>query len=146
MTLSTPWLPLAACLAAALPAPAQTEVLVATGDTFPGIGVVDEILDLAIDDTGAWLAVVHGDGQLLNEMALIHDGVLVAKSGDALAGSAFGFQRATRLDLNGSGSYAWMVASPASAYSTGIGVYLDLTPVAEVGDGITAPGITPGST
>lgn len=132
----------------AVPAAAQAEVLVATGDLLAGLGTVDEIYEVAIDEGGSWLAVVHTDSLPVSGLAVLHDGVVVLKYGDPIPGSQPGttFIAARSVRHDGAGGFDWVAGHPASPLSGASGTYSNLTPVALYGDVVVAAGITPGTT
>lgn len=128
-------------------ASAQTEVLVATGDVLPGLGVVDEVFEVAIDDADNWVATVHTDTLLPNEMVLIRNGAVVLKPGDPLPGYVAGytFLAARSLGPIANGDFGWLAGHFASPLSPAPGAYVNQSPLAVIGDLVAAPGITLGT-
>ena len=128
-------------------ASAQNETLVLTGDSLPGLGVVDDIYDVAVNDAGDWVVSLHASLMAANETAVLKNGVVVLKPGDVLPGyvPGFTFTSARALDIDAAGSWSWTAASPTSS-SFGTGAYLDTTLYAAIGTPVNVPGVTPGTT
>jgi len=134
-------LPVLGAAALALPAAAQTTKLISTGDPLPGLGAVTLVRELDVNAAGDWIASVRTDEMTgINDVALVRNGVVVLKPGDAVPGiPGAGFTSATRIALDGAGNYGWR-----EGINTNGGAYVTATPFLLPGDPIAGAGLVPG--
>lgn len=123
------------------PAWAQSRVLIASGDFLPDAGSVTEVLEVALNDAGDWAATVRTDGLDPEGMALVRNGVVLAKAGDILAGITgdLTFQAASTLTLDPAGRLFWRHSAPQA-------IYRDLEPIVVGGQLLANPDLPPAAT
>ncbi len=142
-TLSRAAMALAALGSAAL---AQSETLVRTGDSLPGIGTVVSITSVSVADSGDWVAHVATDSPdaQTNEV-LLKNGAVYLREGDAISGGAttYGYFGLGWPRVNSLGQVAW--TQPGS--TPGVEELLvDAQLLYRTGDPVLAAGFTPGAT
>ncbi|HKX45871.1 MAG TPA: hypothetical protein VJP77_04160 [Planctomycetota bacterium] len=133
--------------AAASGAPAQSQVLIAEGDVLPGVGVVRDVFDVAIDDASHWAAAVWIENTIPQAQALVVDGQVLIGPGDPLLGqpAPHVFRQASSLHFDESGELLWISNGYPGPISSGDGAYRGLTPLLVVDQPLVAPGVPPGS-
>jgi len=138
-------LTIAALAALASPTAAQTTKLIATGDLVPGLGIVRSVREFKVNAAGDWIAAVHYDAfaPSASEVALVRNGVVVLKPGDAVPGYPPGipFFVATRLALDAAGEFGWI----AHAIESPHGIYRGMVPMLLKGGPIVGDGVAPGT-
>jgi hypothetical protein len=121
--------------------------LVREGQPIPGLGGVQDVSALAINDAGTWIAEVdtdfpatNEDGALLrNGLVHVREGVELAQPSDAVLN---GFED---VSLTGAGDTGLVLRLLASGAIQKSGVFWNLVPVAVMGDSFDQPGIAPNS-
>jgi hypothetical protein len=146
---ASPWrlgraLPLAALLQLAilLPASAQTEILIASGDQVPGIGQVTDVLEVTLNDAGDWAATVRADGLDPAGTAIVLNGAVFLQAGDPLPGlpgtQSFGVAR--NLELDETGALYWKHAAGPT------GIFRNLEPIVISGETLNVAGLPAAAT
>jgi hypothetical protein len=123
---------------------AQSETLVRTGDSLPGIGTVVSITSVSVADSGDWVAHVATDfpDAQTNEV-LLKNGAVYLREGDAISGGATnyryfgpGWPR-----VNSLGQVAWTQPGATAGVEE---LLVDAQLLYRTGDPVLAAGFTPG--
>lgn len=127
-------------------AAAQTQTLVASGDVLPGLGTVQDVFDVVVNDAGDWAVTLRTDTMLSGEQAILSNGAILAKPGDAIPGLPAGlaFRGASGLSIDEQGRVGWSYAPAETAFSIAAATGIDAAASAAKDQVIGAPGITPG--
>lgn len=117
------------------------------GDTVPGMGQVTSVGRVAVNNSGDWVVEVDTDhGDLSRDQALVRNGVVLVREGDALAAPAnASVATFLALDLNDQGNVGLGLSFLGTPAPNDEGVFFNTNLLLQKGAVSGAPGLTPGT-
>jgi hypothetical protein len=123
------------------------QVLLVEGDPIPGVGLITSIQGVAINNNGTWIAEVDTDALGDSDAAIIRDGELQFREGQALdlpAGASIGSFDALNFNNNGQSGWNFFLDDTGSIFNDS-GIFINDALVLQEGTVSTAPQLSAGT-